>query len=216
MLEEGFKINYKDEVPLAHYGEKYAALDPDEAAARCGVSRDAEGRFRLRYMGMDLAASWPEFGARDGATGEEITRAAEKILILRYLCEGKHGLSTGKQLAYAEMPWGNVYIRQFTGRCLLRAARTFGGDLAAFDEAMRNFPGAVQVQSGSGKTGWKFEFLSGLFMSILLWEGDEEFPASCQMLFDDNFPQAFTAEDVAAVGECAISRIKAKLPAKNG
>jgi hypothetical protein len=45
-------------------------------------------------------------------------------------------------------------------------------------------------------------------MSVLLWAGDEEFPPGAQILFDDNFVFAFTAEDLAALGEVALDRLK--------
>ena len=45
-------------------------------------------------------------------------------------------------------------------------------------------------------------------MSFLLWAGDEDFPPSAQILFDDNFPAAFTAEDLAAACGAAVDRLK--------
>jgi hypothetical protein len=50
--------------------------------------------------------------------------------------------------------------------------------------------------------------MNGLFISLLIWAGDDEFPPSAQILFDDNFVFAFTAEDLAVVGEVTISRLK--------
>mgnify|MGYP000594588565 CR=1 FL=1 len=37
---------------------------------------------------------------------------------------------------------------------------------------------------------------------MILWEGDEEFPPSSQILFSDNFPVSFQAEDMAGYGRC--------------
>jgi hypothetical protein len=137
---------------------------------------------------------------------------------MRFLCEGRWTPPGGKQLAYQEVPWGATYLAAFNGRCIQRAARTFGNKLAAFDAAMQNWPGLKaehlyhgQSASETGKTGWRFEFISGFYMSMLLWTGDDEFPPSAQILFDDNFPASFTAEDLAVVGECAIGRIKERI-----
>ena len=44
---------------------------------------------------------------------------------------------------------------------------------------------------------------------MILWEGDEEFPPSSQILFSDNFPVAFQAEDMAVVGDISINMLKA-------
>ena len=43
---------------------------------------------------------------------------------------------------------------------------------------------------------------------FLLWAGDEEFPPSAQILFSDNFPLCFKAEDLAVVGDVAIGTLK--------
>jgi hypothetical protein len=45
-------------------------------------------------------------------------------------------------------------------------------------------------------------------MSIIIWEWDDEFPSKAQILFDDNFPGAFSAEDTAVAGDICISRLK--------
>jgi putative radical SAM enzyme (TIGR03279 family) len=44
----------------------------------------------------------------------------------------------------------------------------------------------------------------GNALRLILREGDEEFPASSQILFSDNIVEAWTAEDLAVLGEVAI------------
>ena len=46
-------------------------------------------------------------------------------------------------------------------------------------------------------------------MQLILWEGDEEFPPSSQILFSDNFPVSFQAEDMAVMGDVIIGSLKA-------
>ena len=45
--------NNKEEVPFAHYEEKFASLDPQEAAARCGVPFE-NGRFTAETKSQGL------------------------------------------------------------------------------------------------------------------------------------------------------------------
>jgi hypothetical protein len=59
-----------------------------------------------------------------------------------------------------------------------------------------------------GDAGYRFDFFNGLYMSFLVWAPDDEFPPSAQILFDDNFSMAFTAEDIAVVGDVAIDHLK--------
>jgi hypothetical protein len=137
---------------------------------------------------------------------------AEHILILRYLCEGRYVPAAGNQLSYNDVPWGTVYYRNFEGRCLKRLAYGFGPDLPGFRAVMEG-PVIRGEKRPQGDAGYHFEFLNGLSLSVMLWAADEEFPPSAQILFDDNFPAAFTAEDMAVVGEIMLERLKALRPA---
>jgi hypothetical protein len=130
------------------------------------------------------------------------------ILILRYLCEGRYYRENGKRLSYNEIPWGPVYYRNFDGRCLKRLAYGFGNDLPRFRRIIETAPGLKAEKLPQGDAGYRIEFLSGLFISLIVYAPDEEFPPSAQILFDDNFVFAFTAEDLAVVGEVVIDRLK--------
>ena len=63
--------NNKEEVPFAHYEEKFRALDPIESAKRCGVPF-ADGKFSVRLLGVTYQITWPDYAItadRDGAFG---------------------------------------------------------------------------------------------------------------------------------------------------
>jgi hypothetical protein len=208
--------NQKEEVPFFHYLDIYKGLDPREIAGRCNLPFDSESsRFSLRLMGTDYRIPFPEFAMLD-AEGADVRSLAEKILVLHYLCKGRYIEYQGKQRSYQEIPWGEVYYQNFRGRCIQRFARTFGRDAPAFRRLMEGLPGLRAEALRQGDAGYRFEFVTGLFMSLILWAGDEEFSPSAQFLFDDNFEFAFTAEDIAVVGEVAIARLKQPPPPAAG
>jgi hypothetical protein len=174
-------------------------------------------------MGTSYRGSHPDFEIREalpspaadstvGSTGggsvDKGVDNAEKILILRYLCEGEYRGPGGKQLSYHDVPWGQVYYRNFEGRCIKPLARTFGVDPEGFTRIMESAPELRGAPLGRGDAGYRFEFMSGLYMGVILWAGDEEFPPSAQILFDDNLIFAFTAEDLAVAGEVMLRRLK--------
>ena len=49
-----------------------------------------------------------------------------QTFLLRYLLESKDVVWQGQWKTFREMPWGELYITPYTGRCLTRAAFTFG------------------------------------------------------------------------------------------
>ena len=53
-------------------------------------------------------------------------------------------------------------------------------------------------------------FINGLTVRLIVWEGDDEFPPSSQILFSDNFPNAFTAEDIAVTGDIILDAMKGR------
>ena len=202
--------NHKEMVPFEHYVGLYAKLDPAEAAERCGVTYDpAARRFKMRLMYVDYELTWPVFSIRsEDENGFALGNLPAQMLLIRYLLEGKKSLGTGTFLPYREMPWGEVYLKPFTGRCLNRAAFTFGVQLGRFRKAMEGLP-AIPIKRGDA--AYQLEIMPGYDVRLIVWEGDDEFPPNSQILFSDNFPQAFSAEDRTVVGDILISDIKRRM-----
>jgi hypothetical protein len=158
-------------------------------------------------MGTEYLADFPEFELREEA-GSAIDDESVRVLVLRYLCNGRWVEPGGKQLSYSEIPWGNLYFRNFEGRCIKRVEREFGGDTEGFSKIFEKHKKIKAERLAGKECAWRFEFLNGIFMSIIIWKGDDEFPSKAQILFDDNFPAAFSAEDIAVAGDICISRLK--------
>jgi hypothetical protein len=191
---------------LDHFLDIYKTLDPAEIAHRCGLPFDGEA-FSLRIMGKSYRACFPVFELRESGGGT-LERGYEKILFLRYLCGGKYTPPSDKRLSYREIPWGEVYYRNFEGRCIRRLAMTFGNKIESFRKIMEGTPGLRAENLAEGDAGYRFEFSSGFYMSFLVWTADDEFPPSAQILFDNNFPAAFTAEDIAVACGVAVDHLK--------
>ena len=202
--------NHKEMVPFEHYTGLFENLDPMEAAERCGVKYDPEAQvFTVRLMSVDYRITWPKFTiASEDATGFALSNLPAQMLIIRYLLEGKSSMGTGSFLPYREMPWGEVYLKPFTGRCLTRAAFAFGTRLDAFKAALEGMP-AILLDKGD--VSCQVEIMPGYDVRLIVWEGDDEFPPNSQILFSDNFPQAFSAEDRTVVGDILISDIKRRM-----
>jgi hypothetical protein len=158
-------------------------------------------------LGTEYRILFPSFELLPSAGNKPATRY-EQILLLRYLCEGKFFPFQGKQLSYNEFPWGGVYYRNFEGRCLKRCADAFGKDIPRFVKMIEGLPQLNATRLDSGDASYRLEFINGLYITIILWQGDDEFPPSAQILFDDNFVFAFTAEDLAVGCEILADRFK--------
>ena len=149
----------------------------------------------------------PPLSGSPAASAGAATAANTRILLARLLLEGSLTPWLGKLYAYTDMPWGNVYAQQFRGRCILRLAGTYGTAPEAFAAACETLQG---TRADSGDVSYDLPFLPGLTVRCILWEGDEEFPAAAQILFSDNFPAAFSAEDIAVVGDVLLNAMKGR------
>lgn len=201
----------KERVPFEHYKEEYVKKDPREISSRTGFPYDAEKQcFILRFLGKEYEVGFPEFTVKrkepDAAFCPLTEMTAAQILVIRFLIEGCQVPASGKFLTYREVPWGEVYYRQFNGRCMLRLAYSYGSRIDAFRRALESL-GAREIKAGDA--GYELEVFDGFAVRFQIWGGDEEFPPSSQILFSDNFASAFHAEDLVVVCDIVISTMKA-------
>ena len=208
-------LNYdkdsKERMPWEHYMAEYRAADPKEIAGRLSIPYDEEKKmFTLIFLGTEYSVSYPDFTVshKEDDMGyyplEEMIYA--KILTIRFLLHGAVSIGTGKYKTYREMPWGEVYLRQFDGRCIKRLAFTYGMRTGDFRKIMEHIHGK---EISFGDVAYEVEIYPGYQIQMILWEGDEEFPPSSQILFSDNFPVSFAAEDMAVMGDVIIGSLKA-------
>ena len=201
-------VNHKEGVPFEHYVELFRNLNPEEACARTGAAFDGTA-FTLRLVNAEYKITWPDYSiTADREDAFALKALPGQTFLLRWLLEGKAAPARGQFKTFREMPWGELYIQPFTGRCLTRAAFTFGTRVAQFAAAMEKL-GAKKLPHGDA--AYELELLPGYAMQLIVWAGDEEFPPNSQILYSDNFADSFAAEDRVVAGDILISIVKANL-----
>ena len=196
--------NHKEEVPFAHYEEQFRKLDLQDVLNRLpGVKWDGT-EFYVNLLGREYAIAHPDCVIR-ATDGGNLPPLPVQIFLLRYLLESKDVAWCGTWKTFREMPWGEMYIKPYTGRVLTRAAFTFGFKLNAFRSACEKM-GAEALKHGDA--GFQFNLIGNYKMQILMWEGDDEFSPSAQIIYSDNFAEGFAAEDRVVAGDILISTIK--------
>ena len=196
--------NHKEEVPFAHYEQLFRSLNPQDALTRLNdIGWDGK-EFTVTLLGRPFAIAHPDYTIR-ALDGGAVPPLPTQTFLLRYLLESKQVSWNGTWKTFREMPWGEMYIKPYTGRVLARAAFTFGTRVAAFRAACEKM-GATPVPHGDA--GYLFDLIGDYRMQILVWEGDDEFPPNAQVLYSDNFADGFAAEDRVVAGDILISTIK--------
>lgn len=185
---------------LKHYQAIYQDLDPLEIAKRCNMDYNVETReFSFTLAGLAYQASWPDFTMPSKGTHPD-GNDYERILMLRYLCEGQFTPATGRELHYREIPGAAVYERNFIGRVNMRLLKAFAQDLDSLQAIMEDDSSFIAHPLPKCDLGYRFDLLDGLPMSLRFWCGDDELPDSVVVLFDSSLQFAFSAEDFAVAG----------------
>ena len=193
--------NNKEEIPFSYYADLFAKADPAEISARLDIPFE-NGAFQVTLLGKECTVSYPS---------AEVTPPLPiptQTYLIRYLLEGKRVPWNGQWKTFREMPWGELYIKPYTGRVLTRAAFTFGTRLTAFKAAAEKL-GGTSVPNGDA--GFEFSFIGDYKVRILVWEGDDEFPPNAQILYSDNFEDGFAPEDRVVTGDILITTLKSAM-----
>ncbi len=196
--------------PLKIYSERFAQVDPKLLCARSGIAYNEDTkRFSINVMNRPVVISWPEMQV--SYTDDESNAPDNlKILLGRLLLEGKLIPSTGKFVSYAEIPWGDTYYKPFEGRCLKRLAYMFK-DAQSFSKACESIGATKSAITGraAGDASYDLEFVDGVIVRLTIWEADEDFAPNASISFSDNIQMAFTAEDIAYMGDIILNNLKA-------
>ena len=109
--------NHKEEVPFSHYEGLFRNLDPQTALERLPSAAFDGKRFTLTLLGRTYDITWPDYAisVRDGGC---LPGLPMQTFLLRCLLEAREVADPGSWKTFREMPWGELYIQPFTGRCL--------------------------------------------------------------------------------------------------
>jgi len=206
-IKKAVEERRKDRLPYLYYKEKLADLDPRDIAQRTGCPYnphdDKVGEFSVNLMNRVYRVTYPDgiFYLEE----EKVEDFKTMTMILRYFINAKGMRPTGKTIAYRDVQGGDHYYGSFEGRCLKRFAFTFSHNTAGLEKAMDKLK-AEKLELGD--FSYRFRFLNQIYLTVILWVADEEFPPEAQILFDENVPSAFDAEDMAVMGDIFIPILK--------
>lgn len=200
--------NNKDEVPFEHYLGLFRQMDPEDAVRRLEIPFDGSA-FTVRFLNETYTITWPEYTISSGDPNAfALKKLQAQTFLLRYLLLGKHLPPAGGWKTFRQLPWGEVYLQPFNGRCIRRSAVTFGRDLSKFAAASRKLGGEEIKQ---GDRGFEFPIVQDYKIRLSVWEAAEEFPPNAQIQFSDNFAAGFLADESVTAAELLIGALSAAM-----
>ncbi len=137
------------------------------------------------------------------AKGSNVTLTT-KIIILHYLIHASGSpLGTGL-VPYEDVPGCRSYLPVFERRVVKPLIAAFGFSRDAFIEAGRALGGRQEEYGNASVTLAAFPRLP---ITLILWEGDEDFPPSVKVLFDKSIHTYVPLEDIVVISKMASTRM---------
>jgi Domain of unknown function (DUF3786) len=188
----------------------FSHLDPVEAAARAGVIYTAlsstAGQVQIAFFGTHYHVQWPGSTVA-GVNDQKEPDVATRLLLLHYLITADGTPMACKWIAFRNLPGGLGYDAAFQRRAnelLVQAFGAAGHGQASFEVAAR-MTGGERLRFGDA--AFCFRLLPRVWLTVVLYVADEEFPASVNVLFDAAAGHYLATEDLAVLGGMLAGRL---------
>lgn len=210
MMSENAHFPPEDQRP-DHLSQRVAQLhaalrdaNPHALAACTGAAySDEERSFRLPVWEKEVLLSFPDFVAREAASGRPVN-AFVRALLAYYFCTADGTPPAGRWISFSELPDGVFYVRAFQSYTGRELARRFGDDVATFSQVAERCGGdAIDL----GDAAYVFQVLPRVVLAAVVWRGDEDFSPSYRLLFDAAVDHYLTTDACAVLGSALTRRL---------
>lgn len=182
---------------------------PEDIAARTGATFTPHapdgGNFTISVWDQELVLDFPELNARSVSARLEVGPAIQ-ALILYYFISADGTPVTGRYIAYSELPDGRFYSQAFQGYTGQELARRFANDPEALHRTAGKLGGSPQ---SLGDCSYLFPLFPNINLMLVFWQGDEDFPSNCQILFDQAAASQLPTDACAIAGSMLTRKLLA-------
>ena len=177
-----------------------------EIGERTGLAIRDAAHFEIQFLGRRYGIEYPSFRFTDLEVSGQDIPLQEQVLILHYMMGADPLRVPGDMIAYREIPGASFYFGPFVKRAVNPLKETFGRNLDAFHKACRTLRG---TPIDAGDAGYRFQVFPQLSLHYILWEGDEEFDAEANILFNEATGECLSPEDAAWMAGMVVYRLMA-------
>lgn len=186
----------------------------DQSGAEFQPHVSGAASLHLDFLGKQMVVDWPDIRVRFEGSDQE-PPIQEQILLLHYLTGARGVTPTGEWIAYQEVPDGKFYLDAFLRRAKNPMVQVFGDHPERLLELATLRYRAIPMKEGDVSV--RVQALPFVPVALILWRGDEEFPAEGSILFDRSISEIISAEDIAWLAGMVVYPLigMAKAPARD-
>ena len=197
---------YGQETALKLAGEKLASINIKEQCRRAGAEyKIANGKETaiIKYLGIPYTIIFPEMEVVS-IEDRKSTPQRDRLLIIHYFLIADGSPLTGKSITYKELPGGTTYFPTFHKRTIEPLLNNFGTEPHKLLAAAKSLGG---IKANYGNVAVSINAFSHIPLTLVLWFGDDEFPAAGSILFDSSIDKYLAAEDIIVLCEIITWRL---------
>jgi hypothetical protein len=177
--------------------------DPARVAQLSGAQQTLDRQLALAFWGRSIRISSPEWVAYPEGSDQPLS-SFDQALLLYYLTTADGEPLNQEWISFSDLPDGRFYNQAFQGYTGKELALAFREDRAAFEEAAQVLGGA---RYPLGDAAYAFQVLPRVPLLVVYWQGDEDFPSSCQILFDAAASHYLPTDAYAILGSTLTRRL---------
>lgn len=200
-FEYGYELAYK----LAC--EKLARIGDIEQQCLKSSARyleiDSRKVIIIEYLNQSYLISLPGIEI-SLMNSEEAVPIKDKILMLHYLTSAKGTPLSNKMIAYKELPGGINYFPTFSKRAIKPLLDHFGKEPHRLLDVAGKLGGH---KADYGDVAVTINAFSRVPITLVLWQGDEEFPPRGNIMFDSTISEYLSTDDINVLCETIAWRL---------
>ena len=184
---------------------KISSIDPYLLAERTGTiftETPDGGRFHFQFWWRQVSMEYPGLIPFDSASGSAYG-AAQQALVLYYFLTADGEPIENRWISFSELPEGRFYTQAFHSYTGQEIAKVYGHDQELFEKAAVAV-GGERIDFADSASA--FTILPRVKLAAALWLGDEDFPASAQILFNAA-AHHYLPTDACAIAGSMLTRL---------
>ena len=202
-MELSKQKNYKQSFDLAC--ASIEKMNLEERAKKAGADYqkgEERERITIHFFSEPYHIQFPQVDFY--SPSKKVVSLVTRILLLHYLIRADGNPLAGKWVAYKDIPGGLLYAGVFARRVTEPLQRKFGKSAKSFREAgIKSGGEPVEI----GDASFVLHAFPYVPLQYVLWEGDDEFPPSVQLLFDASVDHYLALEDIVVLGQVTTGRL---------
>jgi hypothetical protein len=192
-------ITRKLKLAYDKYLAGFLANKPERMAELAGADF-SDGFLFIDHFGEKIAVN-----PTSGEMTPKPQQLLEEILVLKYLQESQGMFGPGKDyISFVQLPFGFHHSKAFKAEVTDYLAKQFGHDFDSFQMAAEHLGG---VAAKDGDISYVLPFFPKIYVKVILWAADDEFPSASNFLFDHKCTFQMDTDGLNELANATVARL---------